>query len=347
MADKTIRVIQVGAGATGKATVRYLTERGCEVVACVDAYCHEGEDIGVLAGIGSLGITVEKDLAAALERTRPDIATVCTVSELHRVYPLLKTIVEHGVNVVTLAEEAFFPRAVDSKLTDDLDTLAKKHQVTVLGTGMQDLFWQSLSLVLAGGVHKIRAIRGANRAVGDGSWGKTNADAVYAGWTVEEYEAAQKQSAREGELEQRSIFGVALHSMAEEMGLHVKSLRPWHTPIISTWDHYIPEIDRMIPKGYICGIEEGCELETEEGIILSGVLYDQYTNPGDTAMNRWDIEGEPNISLVIEDVRGDVTPFSILTTRVPDVMNAEPGFLTCKDMPKFAAKPLPLPQYLT
>ncbi len=134
----------------------------------------------------------------------PDIATVCTVSELRRVYPLLKTIVEHGVNVVTLAEEAFFPRAVDPRLADDLDTLAKKHQVTVLGTGMQDLFWQSLSLVLAGGVHKLRAIRGANRAVGDGSWGKTNADAVYAGWTVEEYEAAQKQSAREGELEQRS-----------------------------------------------------------------------------------------------------------------------------------------------
>lgn len=109
MADKTIQVIQVGAGATGKATVRYLIERGCEVVACVDAYCHEGEDIGALAGIGRLGITVEKDLAAALERTRPDIATVCTVSELRRVYPLLKTIVEHGVNVVTLAEEAFFP----------------------------------------------------------------------------------------------------------------------------------------------------------------------------------------------------------------------------------------------
>lgn len=345
---KAIHVLQVGAGATGRNVVRLMVERGCEVVGCVDAYGHEGEDIGVMAGIGKLGICVEKDLEAVLKRTKPDIAAVCTVSELSKIESTIKTIVMHQCNVITLCEEAFYPWPCNERVAHEIDALAKENGVTVVGTGMQDLFWQSIGSVFAGGVHNIKAIRGVNRAVGDGAWGKTNADAVYAGWTVEQYEKAQKEKAEAstGDMDERSIFGVTLCAMVAEMGLEVKEMRSWHKPILSTYDHYIPEIDRMIEKGNICGLEEGCEVQTTSGMLLSGILYDQYTNPGDTALQSWEIEGEPSMKLVIEDVRGDVTPFSILTTRVPDVLNAEPGFKTCMELPKFMAHPMPLPTYV-
>lgn len=344
--EKKIRVIQVGAGATGRSVARLLIERGCELVACVDPFCPEGKDIGEMAGIGPIGVPVEKDLDAALERTHPDIATVCTVTELARIAPTVRSLVTHGCNVLTLAEEAFYPWPCNEPIARELDALAKEHGVSIVGSGMQDLFWQSICSVLAGGVHNIRSIKGINRAVGDGAWGKTNADAVYAGWTVEEYERDQAKRESDSNVDERSIFGVALCSMVAEMGLEVKGMRAWHKPILSTYDHYIPEIDRMIPKGNICGLEEGCEVETTSGMLLSGILYDQYTNPGDTALQSWEIEGDPSMKLVIEDVRGDMTPFTILTNRIPDVINAEPGFRTCMELPKFTAHPLPLPSYL-
>ncbi len=68
MAD--IRVCVAGAcGKMGKEVVKAVTAvEGLAVVAAVDMAC-AGEDIGVLAGIGPLGVAVESDLAAALTRS--------------------------------------------------------------------------------------------------------------------------------------------------------------------------------------------------------------------------------------------------------------------------------------
>jgi 4-hydroxy-tetrahydrodipicolinate reductase len=68
MAD--IRVCVAGAcGKMGKEVVKAVTAvEGMTVVAAVDMAC-AGQDIGTLAGIGPLGVAVESDLAAALQRS--------------------------------------------------------------------------------------------------------------------------------------------------------------------------------------------------------------------------------------------------------------------------------------
>jgi hypothetical protein len=80
-----------------------------------------------------------------------DVVVIATTSFLVDVAEDVLTAVRHGSNVVTTAEEASFPRAVDAVLGDELDAAAKENGVSILGTGLNPGFAFDTFVVCATG----------------------------------------------------------------------------------------------------------------------------------------------------------------------------------------------------
>ncbi len=120
-----VNVLVCGAGGRmGKEVVKAVAaDKETTLVGAVDISA-DGQDAGELAGIGRLGVYVYKDLAEALEVSKPDVVVDFTNPRV--IFDNAKTTISHGVSIVIgttgLTEEQ---RAV-------LAEMSKEYQANVL-----------------------------------------------------------------------------------------------------------------------------------------------------------------------------------------------------------------------
>lgn len=343
MSEKNIRAILFGCGASGRLAVKYMVEQGVEVIGAVGNRNNIGRDVGELAGIEPIGVPLEKDALAVIERANADIAVVASAANsMEDLEEMFTMLVEHDLNIVTVCGEPYFPWAYNAEIADRLDALAKEHGVTILGTGIEDPFWQSLPIAIASAVSNIKTIRGENTALLE-ALGPASLGLCHAGKTLEEFNAGF-----EGAEPEPTAFLATLKCIAHELDLHIIDSETEFSiePLIAKEDISFPEYDLFIEAGKLSGMVEKLAFHTEEGIALCGDFYAKVTEPGDEAPSKWVIEGEPTIENYIPDMHGEFTTSTALVNRIPDVINAEPGFLTVAEMPKLTYHSKPLPEYL-
>ena len=185
-----VRAIQYGVGKMAVYTMRYMLEKGIEIVGAIDVNPDiVGKDIGSLMGREELGIKVidAKDAKELLENTKPDICVVTTRSLIGELEKPLILCASMGINAITTCEEAFFPMNSNPELTKKIDELAKENNCTITGSGYQDIYWGQLVSSIAGSTQRIVKIKGSS-SYNVEEYGIALAESHGAGLTLSEFD---------------------------------------------------------------------------------------------------------------------------------------------------------------
>lgn len=321
-----------GGGSAGTQIVRTLHSHGIEIVGAVELA--ELGDIGVRAGIGPLGIQFETDAAALIGRVQADVAIIAVGTTFAAILPTARLSLSHGINVVTIAEDAFYPwNESTTAAVRELDELATANGVTFFATGMQDVFWQNTAVLYSTVCRDITKLELFSMATLDGASDEV-LETIYAGWTVAEFEAATAD-------EQRELFEGPLTAIAADLGLTPSTVGTRIHPIVALADHYATLSDRHIGTGRIIGTREVTTMETAQGIPLVAEFHAKLPATGESDSSWLVISGDPGVTVRIEGMRGFANTAAIAVNRIPDVLAAEPGYLRVRDLPRPAYKTPP------
>ena len=333
------RVFQVGTGKMAKYTMRYVYEKGGEVVGAADINPKViGKDIGEIIGSESKGVKVTDaaDLEKTLRELKPDVCIVETMSLLADVGEVLLTCAKCGVNAITTCEEAFYSWNSNPELTSRIDKLAKENNCTITGTGYQDIFWGQLISSLAGATQKITKIKGSS-SYNVEEYGIALAKAHGAGLTKEEFEKEVASADEISEESRREIIEKGEYEpsytwntngwLCSKLGLKVKSQTQKCVPQFNDEDIESSTLGMTVKAGMATGMSAVVTTETEEGITIESECIGKVYSKDDVDTNEWTVYGEPDTTLRITLPKTVELTCATVVNRIPDVIRAKAGFL--------------------
>ena len=337
-----VRVIQYGCGKMGQVTLRYLVEKGCEIVGAIDTDpALVGRDAGDVAGLGRrLNVPVRTDAEAVFAECDAHVAIVAVGSLMDDMYPHFERCARHGVNAISTCEEAFYPWTTSPALTSRLDVLAKQHGCTLTGSGYQDVYWGNLITTLAGSSHCINRIEGVS-SYNVEDYGIALARVHGVGLTPE---AFQREIAEATALP--SYMWNACEWLAAQLGLTIASISQKQVPILAQSDTPSRTMGRTIRAGEALGMSAVVTLVTRQGPVIESQCIGKVYLPGETDRNDWVLRGEPDTFVQISRPSTVELTCASVVNRVPDVIAAPAGFVTSEKMPPAAYRAWPMHFYL-
>jgi len=339
-----IKVVLYGVGEVGSRIARHLLEKeGIEIVGAIDmAKDKVGKDLGEVLGLSKhLGVQVSDNPDMVFSKVKPDIAVHATGSFLKQVYPQIETCIKHGVTVVSTCEELSYPYVSDSQAAQKLDRLAKKHKVTVLGTGINPGFlMDTLAITLTGlcqKVEKISVTRSMNAATRRVPFQKK----IGAGLTVDEF----KEKIEKGHITGHVGLAQSISMIAAALAWKLdKIIIDKVQPVIAAKPASSEAV--KVEKGKVAGLKQVARgiKSGREAITLEFQAYIGAEGEYDSI----DIEGVPPIHEKISPcVHGDHGTVAVIVNSIPKVINAPPGLVTMKDLPIPSATPEDIRNYIS
>ncbi len=323
-----LRVLSVGLGPIGLEAARLaLAGRSLELVGAVDLDPEKaGRDLAELLGLDeATGLRVERDLAAALARARPDVAILCTGSTVPAVLADVERIVRAGAGVVSSCEELLWPALQHPELARRLDAAARSGGSAILGTGVNPGFvLDFLPVVLSGVSRRVERVRGV-RILDAAARRLPLQKKVGAGLAVEEFRrlVAAGRLGHVGMRESVALIGHALGFDLDEVTQTVE-------PVVA--ERRIETAHLVVEPGRAAGIRNlgfgrsGGETRVE--LVLE--MYVGAPDPRDEIF----LEGDPPLHLAIEGgTPGDAATAAILVNSLAGVAAAPPGLKTVLDLP--------------
>lgn len=342
--DRKVKVVQYGTGKMSIYTMRYVYEKGAEIVGAVDINPNViGKDIGEIMGTENKGVFVTdaKDAEKMISEVKPDIVIVTTMSLFKDVEEPLMLCARLGVNAITTCEEAFFPMNSNPNLTKKIDELAKQNGCTITGSGYQDIYWGQLISSIAGSTHKITKIKGSS-SYNVEDYGIALAEAHGAGLSLDEFEK-QIASVDNISIEERNKIiqsGEYMPSymwnvngwLCSKLGLTVKSQTQKCVPQTASEDIESSTLGMTIKSGDATGMSAVVTTETEEGIIIESECIGKVYSKNEFDKNEWTVIGEPETTLVINRPATVELTCASIVNRIPDVINSKPGYIPTEEM---------------
>ena len=332
--ENKVKVVQFGTGKMAKYTMRYVYEKGGEVVGAIDVNpAVIGKDIGEIIGCENKNVKVTsfEDAEAMLKEVRPDICVVETMS-------LIKDLEDpFMLYAISTCEEAFFPWNSNPNLTKKIDELAKQTGCTITGSGYQDIYWGQLITSIAGSTQKITKIKGST-SYNVEDYGIALANAHGAGLTLDEFDKQVAIVDKISDEERNKIIqsGDYLPSymwntngwLCEKLGLTIKSQTQVTVPTTNKEDIYSSTLGMTVKAGDATGMSAVVTTETEEGITIESECIGKVYSKEDYDKNEWTVYGEPNTTITVARPSTVELTCATIVNRIPDVINAEPGYVT-------------------
>lgn len=353
-----IKVFQIGCGKMSKYTMRYVFEHGAEIVGAVDINPDIiGKDIGSVIGEKKYNVEIKpvESLDDYLKSTTPDIAIITTMSLLNDIKEVTRTCVKNGVNVITTCEEAFFAENSNPNLYRELDVLAKANNCTITGCGYQDVFWGNLISVIAGTTAKITKVKGSS-SYNVEDYGIALAKAHGAGLTLEEFDKEIAAVDRMSDDERQSIINSGEYApsymwntvgwLADKLNLHITKTTQVCVPQTHDEDLESTTLNMKIKSGDATGMSAVVTAETKEGIILEAECIGKVYAEDEYDKNEWTVMGEPETTITVKRPATVELTCADIVNRIPDVINAKPGFIPTSQMPDPRYKINNLDKYL-
>jgi len=320
-----IRVVLVGVGAIGgEISKLILRRRGIRIVGAIDPN-KAGRDLGEVIGLGKpLGITVLKSTDEL--KARAEIAIHATTSFLDKAYPQIADLIKRGLNVISTCEELSYPYIVSEEISKSLDEMAKRHGVTILGTGVNPGFlMDTLIITLTAMCQDIERIS-AERVIDAAKRRPPFQVKIGAGLSVDEF---NKKMVR-GEIAGHVGLKQSIAMIADALGLRLDEIiEEPAEPVIAGRE--IKSNFITVKPGSVAGLSQKAHgvINEKDFITLTFKAYIGAPEEYDSII----IEGTPMIREKIAPcIHGDMATAAIIVNMIPRVLNVKPGLKTMKDM---------------
>lgn len=325
---RDLKIIHVGLGPIGVGIAKMvLGKEGLKVVgACDPAPDKASKDLGDVLGIGrKLKVKVAGDPVKFIKSARADVAVVSTTSSAKVVKATIEALLNRGINVVTTCEEFAYPAPSNLKVFKDLDVVAKKKKVSVLGTGVNPGFaMDALALTLTAPCEKVTRVS-VTRVVDAGTRRLPLQRKVGAGLTMAQFSRAKA----EGTVRHVGL-PESIQMIADALGFKLERVEESLEPAIAPRDLNTDYL--RIAAGTAAGIKQHARGYSKDGLVISLELH-MYVG-ADSPRDHIVIDGSPSMDMMVKGgIAGDIATAAISVNAIPKVMAARPGVMTMRDIP--------------
>lgn len=323
-------IIQVGLGAMGQRITKLLIEReNIDLIGAVDIDPNlEGKNLSEILDIPSVPeIKIDSNLKKLLNKKQADVVIILTSSSLKKVAPLIIEAIKADSNVISICEELSYPFEYFPELSAEIDTLAKAHNVSVVGTGINPGYLMDLlPIVLTAPCQSVQKIV-ITRMMNSAKRREQFQEKIGTGLSIEEF--------RE-KIDNKVITGhvgliQSIQMILSALGMISEEIIEF-PPRAVLAEKEITTSYCTTPKGFVCGLQSKAvaRMNDEDLITLDFTAYAGDHEEFDSVV----IEGSPRISQKIEGgVHGDLGTAAMVANIVPRISSANPGLLTMKDIP--------------
>ncbi len=326
-------MVQFGCGPIGRSIVRLAAQRpeftvlgGIDVDPAV-----VGRDLGEVAGLGGrLGVTVRGDAAAALRELRPAVVFHATGSQVAAVFDQLAAIAAAGANVVSTCEELAFPGGRDPEAAARLQELARRHRVSILGTGVNPGFlmdtWPLFMSAVCAEVRAVRVTRVQDAAARRGPFQRK----IGVGMSPREFAAAVAGGGfGHVGLEQSAAL------LAAGFGWKLDDFSESIEPVLL--DRAVSSAHAAVPVGRVAGLKQSA-VGSCAGRPVVELEFQAYVG-APSSHDSVAITGTPDLEATIPGgTPGDTATAAIVVNSAPALVAAAPGLYAMKDLPIVACR---------
>jgi len=344
-----VRAIVYGIGAMGSGMVRLMLAKDwIEIVGGINRAHPElkdkskvkvGKDLGEVAGVGrKIGVIVSDNPDDVLAKAKANLVLHATSSPLSEVEAQIINCVEAGCNVISIAEVRLaYPWVHNSESGQRIDEAAKKNGVTVLFTGINPGFMMDLVPIMFTGVcASVRKIT-LWRLLDISPYGSGVLNNLGVGLSVSEFEKGLADGSIGWIL---PLTCPQIDMISEAIGWKLDETKRIVKPITSNKPKKT-SYGVEIGAGKVCGVKWSYfGIKGGEALITFDWIH--MLHPKEEGLEPEDrcfIEGESDIDLVVKKLDSGVGTYAHAVNTIPQVMQAQPGLFTVRELPVAAALP--------
>lgn len=327
-----IKVVEWGTGEMGQGLLRFILDRPQDVQLAgviVTNPAKDGKTVGELLDC-PCDTVMSTDFEKVLAETQPDVVTICTQSNLHEISSQVQPAVRAGADVICIAEKLSYPWASDPEWAAAHDELAKRHNVSILGTGINPGFMLDALIVMWSSVClRIDSIK-ATRVNDLSPFGPTVLHGQGVGTTVEQF----TKGIADGSIVGHIGFPESIMLIARALGWSIDRIEEVREPIVTQVERSTPHVH--VAPGDVAGCKHVGRGYVRDELKIE-LIHPQQIHPHLANVETGDyieITGDPNVNMANKpEIPGGKGTYASSGNYIPLMKAAPAGILTVVDMP--------------